>query len=83
MIPGWHTQVEAASEEHPERLKATRVEGLSDYQQEYGCRFEVFALTSAELEVLTTAEVVHAAMVAKAEQRANDLRRVDEMLSEA
>lgn len=82
VIPGWVTQVEAATDDHPERLKATRVDELSDYAIEYGCRRQVFALTSAELEVLTIAETVHAAMVERAAQRAQDIARVADMVTD-
>lgn len=66
VIPGWIVNVNRDAGE----LMAVRIEALTDYQRMYGCRTEVSAANAQELELLCIAEMVHAAMVAKAEKAA-------------
>lgn len=64
VIPGWVTTYDQMTGV----LAAHRVGELTVYQQEYGCRTTVTATDARELECLCIAEIVHAAMVAKAEE---------------
>lgn len=63
VVPGWITSYDPGKDV----LTAVRVGELTRYQEEYGCRTQVTATDARELECLCIAEIVHAAMVSKAE----------------
>ena len=82
-ITGWITSVEKPTDEHPDgRLHAVRIQTLSKYQAEYGCRTEIYAPTGAELEVLALAELVHASIVSTAEAQAEAIMRAEQAAEE-
>lgn len=61
VIPGFITSADA------DVLTATRIDPLSPYQLQYGCRTVVTAPTGEELDWLCVAERVKAELVARAE----------------
>lgn len=82
-VPGFIVQGTTDDDGLPNGLLAIRIDPLTPYQLAYGCREEVAAATATELGCLCIAELVHAAMVARAEDEVRTSQRIAETLADS